>query len=185
MSSQESQAYPVPHLATKSYLIIAYFNYEKWKALTDAEHERAERVAEALFPEERLPLPNQPDYEPLPQLQGVREVCSFASDVFGRLPADFYMQTRAQKIAILDPIYASQRPKPPTGWMAVVDANDAASFIARMGGDKGGFWRMFDIEIRTLKDGWTTDDVYRHVPALNDDQTTHDVYLSMTIRNWN
>jgi hypothetical protein len=44
---------------------------------------------------------------------------------------------------------------------------------------------MFDVEVRTLNDGWTSSDVYNSVPALNNDQTTKDIYLNMTIRSWN
>ena len=88
VETQLAEAYPAKAPATKVYLIIAYFNYEKWKALTDEEHSLAEQLAEALFPEERLPLPGQPDYKPIPQLLGVREVRTFASDIFDRLPDD-------------------------------------------------------------------------------------------------
>ncbi len=171
----------------KAYLLIARFNYEKWKELTDEEHDMAEETAEEMFPERPNPLPQ---YDPnaqdtLPHMKGVREVHTFASDVYARLPEGYSMRSREEKIAILEPIYATQRPKPPVGWMVVVDADHVARFLDMMGYHEGFLWRMFDIEILPLKDGWTTDDVYGRVPAVNDDKTTNDIYSSMTIRNWN
>jgi hypothetical protein len=137
-----------PTTAVKAYLITARYNFEKWKGLTDAEYKSAEEAAEGLFPEhgegsEASPPPLLPQiqgYTPLPQLTGVLEVRSFNSDVFTKLPDGYPGWSRAAKTTFQTSIYANetQRPKPPVGWMAVVDADNIAPFLGRMG-DQGGF----------------------------------------------
>lgn len=177
----------LPPMPPDAYLIVARYSYPKWRALSHAEHEAAERAAEDLFPEEDLPLPQHtasraslPDH-----LQDVHEVRTFALNVHVTMYADYGKMRRMEKVALLDPIYNANPRDLEAGWMAIVDPAGMAAFLGVMGGHGGALWKMYDVSIRTLPAGWTMPRHAPEVPLLNDDKTTYEIYLNMAIRGWN
>jgi hypothetical protein len=171
-----------------AYLIAAYYDHAKWKGLNDAEGKLAEEQAERLFPDEQpksLPQLNPPDGDRLPQLKGVSMVRTFRSAVFDKLPEQYLTMSRKEKNVVLDTFLGPQATKTDIGWMAVVDTNHFSSFLKQVCGETCLFWRMYDIEVLPLYEGWTMADVSKKLPPLNDDRTTEDIYKNMTVRNWN
>jgi hypothetical protein len=198
----------------KAYLIVAYYNRQKWRRASASALEQAEDAAEDLFPEEEKPLGD------LAQ-QGEFMPRTFDSDLFGKTATSYrkklaeLQRAIAKQVAvdtakiptavqnkivdgvlgeierdvrdqIVDVIYATQPPKTPVGWMVVVDEQHFASYIERMRGkgNKKGLWSVFDVEILPLAQGWTDQDVLDIVPPLRDDQTTKDIYIFMTPTSW-
>jgi hypothetical protein len=176
---------------SNSYLIVAKYNYGKWRALVQQggrDVDYAERAAEKLFPELEIPLFNEDD-PPEPFRPGLELVGTFVSDIFGRLPplregVSTEKLTPQQKVELLDPIIAKGLPNPPVGWLAVVDQNEVAAFVQDMSAYGGYLWEMYDINISMLPDGWTKEAYIDPLGKLNDDKTTNNVYLNMSIRNW-
>jgi hypothetical protein len=169
----------------QAYLIIACYDHNRWKLLNVLERQAAHGVAEQLFPYEKA--------ERLPFPEGVRLIRTFCSGVPARIPPGLVTNKPMEQMSEeewkerdlqVGQILASLPRKIPStevtgpgtevdeagvGWIAVVDAGYLSSFVAKMGGETGPLWNMYDIEI---------------IP-LNDDQTTADIYELMTPVNWN
>jgi hypothetical protein len=176
---------------SNSYLIVAKYNYAKWKALVQQggrDVGYAERAAEKLFPELKIPLFSEDD-PPEPFRPGLKFVGTFVSDIFGRLPplpegVSTEQISPQQKVELLDPIIAEGLPKPPVGWLAVVDQSEVAAFVQDMSAYGGYLWEMYDIQISMLPDNWTPETQIDPLGPFNPDKTTEDIYLNMSIRNW-
>jgi hypothetical protein len=181
---------------SNSYLIVAKYNYGKWRALVERKNgdvDNAESAAEKLFPEEETPLFGEGD-PPVPFRPGLEFVGTFASDIFARLEhiglqrvreeADQEDLTPEEKVDLLDPMIAESPPNPPVGWLAVLEQNEVASFVQDMSSKGGHLWEMYDVEIHMLPDTWTKAAHIDPLGPLNPDKTTRDVYLNMSIRNW-
>lgn len=197
----------------KGYLIIAYYNRQKWHRASSKELDAAEQAADDLFPDK-----NPKSFQQLAS-QGEFMPRSFDSDLFAKIKTPYSKRLAvlekavAKSIAtagiptvaqnkivadtvtdisrdvrdlIVDKIYASQPLQRPVGWMVVVDANYFASYIDRMGGNgnQKGLWPVFNIEILPLEAGWDDKDVLSKVPPLRDDANTKDIYDFMTPTNW-
>ena len=186
-----------------TYLIIAKYNYAKWKALVQRggkDVDYAERAAEKLFPEYKIPLFTfSKDNPPQTFRDGLQFVGTFFSNIFARLPLLPEELTPQEKVDILDPIIEEGGlPDPPAGWLAVVDQSEAGAFIQDMSAYGGYLWDMYDIQIGMIADDWSNDALVNTLDTiewskealnikfgeLNDDKTTNDVYLRMSIRNW-
>jgi hypothetical protein len=181
---------------SNTYLIVAKYNYEKWKTLVYGEYGEvfcAENAAERLFPETETPLFSE-DKPPKPFRPGVRFVDTFESDIFPRLEEIRLGQihqgaqekdlTPQEKIEILDPLVAEHPPTPPVGWLAILDHSEMGRFFEDMSSFGGHLWEMYDIEISPIDDNWSKEDLVREYGPLNNDTTTNKVYLNMSIRNW-
>jgi hypothetical protein len=178
---------PAQATTVKAYLIAAYYDHANWKGLNDAEGHQAEQEAERLFPEEEprsLPQLNPRESELLPHLKGVQMVRTFRSDIFARLPNQYLTMPRKGKDAILDSLLGPRATKTDVGWMAIVGTEQFSSFMKQICGETCLLWRMYDIEVLPLNDGWTMADISNKVPPLNDDRTTEDIYNNMTLRSW-
>jgi hypothetical protein len=179
---------PAQTTVVKAYLIAAYYDHVKWKGLNDEEGIQAEEEAERLFPDEEpksLPQLNPRESDLLPHLKGVHMVRTFRSDIFAKLPNQYLTMPRKGKDEILDTILGPHATKTDIGWMAIVDTEHFSSFMKQICGETCLLWRMYDIEVLPLSDGWTMADISSKVPALNDDRTTEDIYNNMTLRSWN
>jgi hypothetical protein len=162
----------------KAYLLIAHYNHDKWKALRDKEPERAEEIAEALFPDgEEKEKPKQP----LPYPEEVLMVRSFHSSIFADLPSGFEEMPRKDKNDVLDGLIEGG--KTDIGWIAVVDEDHFLSFMGRMGGGTSPLWRMYDIDLHTLDPGWDPEEICGRF-KLNDDRMTDDIYIYMSPVHW-
>ncbi|MBC8074836.1 MAG: hypothetical protein H7Y32_02070 [Chloroflexales bacterium] len=64
--------------------------------------------------------------------------------------------------------------------MEIIAASTLPDFINKM----TPFWKMYDVELFELPEGWTASDALSKLPPLNNDPTTHEVYDFMTPRNW-
>src|SRR5690349_7905903 len=161
----------------KAYLIVAYYNRQKWHSLDQATLKEAEDAAEDLFPEER------PNLVANLVSQGVWMAQTFASDLFAKV-ADYQTLPREVRDLIIDGIYATQSLDVPVGWMAVVDEEHFSSYLQRMRGNGKGLWPVFDIELFPLDAGWSDTQVLSMVPPLRNDQDTKQVYAFMTPTSW-
>lgn len=146
-----------------AYVIIARYNLAKERKVTaGGEHAPARDAALALFPYKSAS-------QKLPYVEGAQTIHTFNSPFFDQLPDDFFDLPEEQQIRMVNSVIAELgEDNLGIGWMAVIDASSFGSFVARMGGENGPLWRTFDIE----------------VIALNDDQTTNDIYQLMTPVNW-
>lgn len=179
------------------YLFVAYYNRNKWNALDWGLKEAAHEAAEEWIPEKpengSEPDKSRPVVGPDGKGTGNRMLQSFASNLFQALQSPEYLALRelekrpeTQALAnmaqdyYVDRIYASKPPQPPVGWMEIVPAAKLAEFIHHM----APFWKMYDVEVYELNKGWTAEEALGKVPPLNNDPTTHEVYMFMTPRNW-
>jgi hypothetical protein len=134
------------------------------------------------------------DSPPIPFRPGLEFVGTFQSDIFARLEqvglqrireeADQKDLTPQEKVVLLDPMIAESPPNPPVGWLAVVGQSEVAAFVQDMSSNGGHLWEMYDIDIHILPDTWTKAAYIDPLGPLNNDMTTYDVYLNMSIRNW-
>jgi len=152
----------------KRYLLIARYNRQKWNSLSAAEQKEAHATAEELFPE-------KPEQKNLPMEPGVPVLHSFHTGLFPLLHEKIASNPAQSPTAIVNDIFATWQPPagevrdPGIGWLAMLDAEQLAAFVTRMGGREGPLWRMYDVEV---------------IP-LNDDHSTQDIYAFMTPVSWN
>jgi hypothetical protein len=146
-----------------AHLIIARYNWDKEQAVNrGGGHETARNAARALFPFGE-------DSKSVSQVEGTETVHTFKAPFFDRLPDNFFSLSLDEQDRIARSVIAEMEEKNlGIGWIAVIDNSSYESFIEKMGGRNGPLWSIYDI-----------DEI-----ALNDDQTTNDIYLLMTPRSW-
>jgi hypothetical protein len=173
-------------LTAGAYLIVAYYNRSKWNSLTQVQQDTAHHAAEKWIPE-RPDDPKDPDLTypvvgPDRSREAPRILQTFASDIFQMQDSPAYRAMNDdEKTRYVNGIYATEPPKPPVGWMEIIEAQELPAFIHNM----APFWKMYDVEFFELPADWTDShpDI-RALPPLNNDLTTHEVYDFMTPRNW-
>jgi hypothetical protein len=112
-------------------------------------------------------------------MEGVLLARTFNTSIHSKIPSDYRDLSSDKQDELTQAMFddfaaapakiaGTDEQDPGVGWIAVVDANRFPAFVDQMGGKSGPLWRLYDIE----------------VIALNNDQTTHDIYELMTPRNW-
>lgn len=164
---------------TGAYLIVAFYNRNKWNALKPEQKHAAHEAAEVLFPENTTPVTG-------PQGKGgtARIAQSFASDLFPKLSPRYKALEKAEMDLFVDGIYATAEPNPRVGWMEIIAADALAGYLELLCTNGSALWKMYDIEIHPLRAAWDLSDLQGILPALKGDKTTQNVYDDMTPRNW-
>jgi hypothetical protein len=162
-----------------AYLIVAKYNRSKWRSLNPDQKGEAHKTAGELFPDDKNSIP-------ITDLaaQGVQKAQTFASDIFTKMSGNYVNLTNAEKDLFVDGIYATKPPTTPVGWAVIVDAASFLTYIERMCAHNSALWKMFDIEVYPLNNGWTNSVISEKAHPVNGDTTTQSIYDLMTPRNW-